>query len=305
MDANKRMLFELEHNLKSKGEIMPVIEASCQAKEILKNRGFEQVVRDFNNARDITGYGEFSSGLFEGAELFPEKDYTVKYQEKHTVYPLGIGVIVPKNKWKAIAGKIHTESDGQSFNSVQFMKSIIHLDTLGFVIHSDEGDLETNIEHELMHIDNDLYSANNMLLRRINCDIRQGIENEIKRELIAYRNELTKKADEMAQFLANKRMIFYASWLSQYIPDPYIIAMTLMPLREKIEPAVKAMEHLVKEIPSSLLTPILFSIGSTPEEINSGKVSSVLDEIVSLSDFHSKQGLDLGAVKDKLRGKGY
>jgi len=311
----ERFLYQLSRNLRSKTDIQPIRDASDEAKEILLKEGFEQVVRDFNNTRHLVGYDEFSLEDFEDAVLFPDIEYAEAYQRKHTVYPVGIGVIVPVVQWQSIARKIRTDSDGQAFDDIQFRDSSLHLDKLGFIIHSENGDLETNKEHELMHVDNDVYSANNTLLRRFNQGlefegtyVKNRIENEIKRELIAYRDELVGKVDEISTFLANGRLGFYVNWLAQHLQHPKTkqeIAYLLSPLRQKVQPATEAMEYLTSEVPSQLLTPLLFSIGSTPEEIRAGKVISVLDQIVELVDLYSKRDLRIEQLYDGIKQKGY
>lgn len=311
----ERFLYQLAHNLKAKAEVQPIRDASDEAKERLQTEGFEQVVRDFNHTRHLVGYDEFSLSDFEGAVLFPDAEYAETYQRKHTVHPVGIGVIVPVPQWQSIARKIRTKSDGQAFDDIQFRDSLVHLDKLGFIIHSENGDLEINKEHELMHVDNDVYSVNNTLLRRFDQGLRfegtyiqNRIENEVKRELIAYRNELTGKADEMGTFLANGRLGFYVDWLAQHLQHPQAgqaIACLLSPLRQKVQPATEAMEYLTTEVPSQLLTPLLFSIGSTPEEIKTGRVISVLDDIVRLADSYSRRDLIIEQLYDGIKQKGY
>jgi len=314
-EQTERFLYQLAMNLKSKTDVQPIRDASDEAKETLQREGFEQVVRDFNHTRHLIGYDEFSLDDFKSAVLFPDTDYAGKYQRKHTVYPVGLGVIVPVHQWQSIARKIKTKSDGQAFDDIQFKDSLVHLDKLGFMIHSENGDLETNKEHELMHVDNDVYSANNTLLRRFDQGLKfegtyvqDRIENEVKRELIAYRNELAGKADEMGVFLANGRLGFYVDWLAQHLQHPQArqaVAYLLSPLRQKIQPATEAMEYLTTEVPSQLLTPLLFSIGSTPEEIKAEKVISVLDDIVRLADSYSKRDLRIEQIFDGIKQKGY
>lgn len=311
----ERFLYQLAHNLKAKADVQPIRDASDEAKDSLQREGFEQVVRDFNHSRHLVGYDEFSLSDFEGAVLFPDTEFAQTYQRKHTVLPVGIGVIVPVPQWQSIARKIGTKSDGQAFDDIQFRDSPVYLDKLGFIIHSENGDLDTNKEHELMHVDNDVYSANNTLLRRFDQGlkfegtyIQDRIENEVKRELIAYRNELVGKADEMGAFLANGRLGFYVNWLASHLQHPQAaqaVAYLLSPLRQKVQPTTEAMEYLTSEVPSQLLTPLLFSIGSTPEEIKSGKVISVLDDIVRLADSYSRRDLRIEQLYDGIKQKGY
>lgn len=311
----ERFLYQLGQNLKSESDVQLIRDISDEAKETLQKEGFEQIVRDFNHTRHLVEYDEFSIDDFEGAILFPDLEYAEAYQRKHTVYPVGLGVIVPVPQWQSIARKIKTKSEGQAFDDLQFRDSPIHLDSLGFIIHSSEGDSEINKEHELMHIDNDVYSANNTLLRRFDQGlkfegtyIQERIENEMKRELIAYRNELIGEADQIGIFLANKRLEFYVDWLSSQILHPQArqaISYLLSPLRAKIQPATKAMEYLTAELPSQLLTPLLFSIGSTPKEIKDGKVISVLDDIVRLAESYSKRDLQIEQIYESVKDKGY
>jgi hypothetical protein len=311
----ERFLYQLAHNLKFNSDVQPVRDASDEAKETLQREGFEQVVRDFNHTRHLVGYDEFSVGDFEGAVLFPDSEYAETYQRKHIVHPVGMGVIVPVTQWQSIARKIKTKSDGQAFDDIQFSDSPIHLDKLGFIIHSENGDLHINKEHELMHVDNDVYSANHTLLRRFEQGLKfegtyvqDRIENEVKRELIAYRNELVGKADEMGSFLANGRLGFYVNWLASNLQHPdaaQAVAHLLSPLREKVKPATDAMEYLTGEVPSQLLTPLLFSIGSTAAEVKDGKMISVLDDIVRLADSYSRRDLRIEQLYDGIKQKGY
>jgi len=311
----ERFLYQLAINLRSKTDIQPIRDTSAEAKERLQTEGFEQIIRDFNHTRHLVGYDEFSLSDFEGAVLFPDTECAETYQKKHTVHPVGIGVILPVPQWQSIARKIKTKSDGQAFDDIQFRDSPVHLDILGFIIHSENGDLDTNKEHELMHVDNDVYSANNTLLRRFDQGLKfegtyvqDRVENEVKRELIAYRNELVGKADEMGTFLANGRLGFYVNWLASHLQHPQAaqaVAYLLSPLRQKVQPATEAMEYLTAEVPSQLLTPLLFSIGSTPEEIKGGKIISVLDDIVRLADSYSRRDLRIEQLYDGIKQKGY
>ena len=65
------------------------------------------------------------------------------------------------------------------------------------------------------------------------------------------------------------------------------------------------MEYLAKELPSQILTPLLFSIGSSPEEIRKGEIASPLEEIVNLASCQSSGRLITESIYDLIRLKGY
>lgn len=319
-----RYLSQLEHNLRSLEEVQPVIDVSNTLKHLISEQGFGLVVAEINANMDVMGFRRrLTKKSIEGL-LFPDQDFADEYQQKHTIYPIGVGVIISRKKWKKTKTKIGTESDGYVCYPRFFSESEIGLDKVGFMMHSDEGDEPINKEHELMHMDLVTYSANHPLLVGFvethsysRSSIRVIMENELKGELIAYRNELVGKSEEIANFLAEGRLCFYVEWLTDIFVDYHHYQQELRrrvqnevieavaPLGLKVREATVWMEYLVVNVPSQILTPLLFSLGSPTEDIKRGYITSTLDDIVWLGETFAGDGLPIEKVAEVISGKGY
>ncbi len=321
-EQTTRLLYQLRHNLIPKSETQQIKDYSDEAKDIIRREGFGEVVKSFNYSTTI-GYDKFCLEDFENAELFPDDEFAMQYQNKHTIYPVGIGAIVPIEQWRQTSRKIKMnlsdETDGSVFGSIASRDSRVHLDEICFMILSRGRKLSITKEHELIHVDNNVYSTNDRILGRFNQGIRfegtyiqDRVENRIKKELIAYRNELVGETEDMIVFLSDILLGSYVNNLVSYISNPIVRRATaivlnykLRPLKLKIKSATEAMEYLTKEIPSKLLTPLLFSIGPTLEEIERGKRISTLNDVVRLADAYSKKELKAEQIFEEIKNKGY
>lgn len=59
-------------------------------------------------------------------------------------------------------------------------------------------------------------------------------------------------------------------------------------VKEKIRPAIEAMKILEQKIPQQALTQILYSAGSTKEELEKGELHSPLDDIIAWGEKYQK-----------------
>ncbi|MBU1644447.1 MAG: hypothetical protein KKA62_03325 [Nanoarchaeota archaeon] len=326
----ERFLYQLAHNLKAKAEVAPLVEQSQELKAKIDREGFEEVVADLNRNSEALGRPKFSVSFFDGSTIMPDIEIAANYSKKHTIYPVGIGVTLNPNQ---LGNGLAQEGfgDGIVIAGRELVGSTLGLDKTGFIIIQSGNGADIRAEHELLHVDNYSHSANHTMLKDFPDDYQfdpqsylTRVENAVKAELIAYRNEIVGNLDRVMNDIVrgtvgmaiSRGAAFVAATkyghedpkkLEEEIKPQLLQELTAMmyPLVVKIKPAGESMKYLTQEAPSQLLTPLLFSIGSTPEEINAGKVVSVLDDIVGLADSYSRRDLRIEQLYDGIKQKGY
>jgi hypothetical protein len=328
MSYAARFLYELSNNLKSKADVDRLVETSQRIRTTITERGFKELIADINrNRQHIVGCEPYPAGFFDNSKLMPDPKSSYEYKRKHTVQPTGIGVVLGSNKGGLAPGG--RGGDGLVIAGREMKGSTLGLDQIGFIILTPGDGWKARAEHELLHIDNYSYSNNHALLRDFpdNYKFSTGsfllrVENAIKGELMAYRGELVGRTARVRDDIIKGTVVQAIYRITDYLARtdygdksqaeqaaviPHLqqrLAHSMAPLVSKLNASVQAMEFLA-EAPSRVITPALFSIGPTVEEIERGMIPSVLDEIVALAEVLDSGELTLDQISEGIRQKGH
>lgn len=314
------LLNQLRFNLKLESEIAIVREHSERLIGYFNNQGFEFLVKDLNSEyRLFFGNGqEFSESDFDNAKAYPNQDFVLNYQRKHGLPPLSLCILIAKEKWTDFACKLNLDPMhyGHTIEKRFFKDSILELKT-GISFHLNRN-LESDVEFENLHSDGSLYSETNSICSKISPQkllipplAILTFEYLILNDLCAWRVE-SPDSESMIDYLT-KRMDYYIRLTPDFLKVPEEMrAKTISAYRtilsdsiERIQSAVIAVYDLESKIGSRLLTPVLFSLGSTQEELSRNHLLSPLIGIKNLNDYINSGEITKAQIQQILTEKGY
>ena len=292
------LLNQLSTNLLSSLETDIMVEHSSIVRVLLATKGFRLLVDDMNEVRKQIGNGQlFTEDDFKGATIFPDEDYIRFHTEKHTLPPLSFGVNIPEDKWNDLAVKLNLNigSMGQSIYPQFFPNSTLGLNKSGITFHIDRGKI-SDIELELLYNDNTLYSRNHPIAQEMKAErlVDQNLailimEHLTLSSLVSGRSyspeDLTVKLVNRCYSLVENIPYWLGIKKDQIEPGKKAYRTIFQPSIDEIYDAVKATFELDKMIGPGLVTPFLFSLGSTVDELKGNHLLSPLTGIKNLHTY--------------------
>ncbi|PIN87339.1 hypothetical protein COV19_00460 [Candidatus Woesearchaeota archaeon CG10_big_fil_rev_8_21_14_0_10_44_13] len=313
------ILGSLEKNLRPYDEAMAIRENSRRIKDHIKNRGFGGLAEDLNEMAPFFGFEpSFNKRDFEGSVCYPDRAFEEEYKKKHFLPLIGWGVLVPMKKWANLANKLAQPPTqlGKTIDYVLFQKTSLGLESTGISFHA-KRDINDNLEYDSLYHESGLYSEIAALCSQIftnkirYCFLAQiTFDHRIVRELGAMRAE-NMKPEEMKRGLMGcieQNVENIPCWLN--VPEAVIeqtrdlYAGVFSEIFLRIPRAVDAVSELKEKI-GPMLTPMIFSAGSTEQDLEKEIILSPLRGICRLRDYVRSGDINQGQIKGALEKIGY
>jgi len=313
---------QLRTNLKGADELTELLEVSKEVKASILERGYGGFVGELNEVRRLIGNGElFEESDFEGAEVYSDERFSQVYTEKHTLPPIGFGVLLPESKWDNLARKLNCPSKfgGKSVDGCFFRGySSSGLEIVGVNFHINRG-LDSDIEFEFLFSNPLYYSDSFREAMKMNPEklrspqyLMLAFEHTLIKDIAAWRADSDFIEDKVVEKLKSRPREFVGSFLEglHLSPGEFAIGMgAFVPVLggavERTPAAVYAAAELDKTIGIGLTTPILFSLGSTQEELGRHHLLSPLIGIASWNKYINSGKINTVEVKKVIEQKGY
>ena len=261
----------------------------------------------------------FEISDFDGATAYPDQAFEEEYAHKHTLPPLSFGVLIPERKWPAVSRKMNIMPDQGGNNLIRrlFTQSVLGLDKTGISFHIDTGSHEDQ-EFELLYNDRALYSNSHELAATISMEklihpdlVQVVFEYVLFAHLCASRAD-SKEVDDLVATI-NRRLDFYIALIPSWLGLPpnkveegqNAYRALLTGLRQRIAPAAQATYDLDQRIGASLVTPIMFSLGSTKEELKKHYCFSPFNAMTLMRSYIDTRKIRPKQIVDILKYKGY
>lgn len=315
------LIGQIRSNLRSFSETTVLREKSSGVRRFINAHRYSEFVKDLNNSRLQIGSGQpFIEEDFHEASVYPDRGFIDSYTKKHTLAPLSFGILINQNKWDDVARKLNLDPKhtGQSLEGLLFNNSIFGLDDVGVTFHLDRG-VSTDVEFEVLHADIGLYSETQGYARRITPEklvtphlAILTFEYLILTDLCAWRSDPDTTPESLIDYLQN-RVNYYIECIPQWLqlPETHVKEAKLAyrtilgGVVQNIPPAVDATFELDKKIEPKLVTPILFSLGSTQEELGRNHLLSPLIGIKNYGIYIENGDIKPDQIRDILMKKGY
>ncbi len=315
-----QILNQLEINLRSSAETESIRKRTRAIVEYLKRGGYSDLADDINRSwrhRNST----FFERDFEGALVYPDSEYSVKHEQKHSVAPLSFGILIPVNNWESFSRKLNLDPRhyGQNLDKFAFENSIFGLDQTGVTFHVNR-EIESDIEFEILTSDISLYSNTFNSAKQITREklqnpvlIKLALEYMILSDLCALRVEPTFNSEKLSGYLQN-RVGYYIDLFIDALNLPHqsfkdqgrkAFRDMMQDTIERIPSAVHSTYSLDDKIGTRLVTPLLFSLGSTKQEFQRNHLLSPWIGIISAYEHLTNGDIKQNEIESILRNKGY
>lgn len=312
---------QVKSNLRSVQEMGELRKQAEHVVKYLSDNGFGALATELTEMFSKQGTDlSFSESDFGDSTVYPDEDFSEEYTKKHTLSPLSFGVYVEQPRWYALARKLGFDPTQreQSFDKSLFQKSIMSLDKLGISLHVDRGRKE-DLEFTLLRQDSGLYSSTHERGRRL--EPRKLLVPEyaimtfeylILSDMAAHRAEPDAPQEVITGYLVNRVNSFISltpHWLGVpgHLTEETILTYeTIMgETIDRIPEAVDSMYWLQAEIGDGLLTPVMFSLGSTENELALNHLLSPLIGIKKFRDYTESGEIKPEQIKQIIVDKGY
>lgn len=315
------LIDQIRKNLRSSSEVAVFRERSGSVKKFIDEHRYSEFTKDLNESRRGFGSGQlFTKEDFQGALVYPDSRFIRNYTVKHTLAPLSFGILVDPNRWNDVARKLNLDPkhNGQSLESKLFRNSIFGLDEIGVTFHVNRG-LQTDVEFEVLYADIGLYSETQSYGRRITPEKLMNpplailtMEYLVLSDLCAWRADPESTPESVTNYLQN-RVNYYITLIPQilglpetHIKEAEVAYRTILEgVVQNIPPAVYSTFELDKKIKPKFVTPILFSLGSTQEELKRNHLLSPLIGLKNYSTYFRTGDIEPVQVRNILVEKGY
>jgi hypothetical protein len=316
------LLNQIDKNLRSASDVKQTAECSQEIKDMLSEGDYTGLVADLNKASDRISDGsqEFDEEDFQGSLVYPDEEFSEWYKEKHTLPPLSFGLLIPPERWKVMSRKLnlYPRHEGQSLDSIFFEDSEIGLQMTGITFHLDR-DARSDVEFEVLQKDIELYSAIQSEAQRITprkltqpVSAQLIFEHMLLSDLCAWRTDPDHDAETLTGYL-HDRLNYYIQQVPTWLKlPPEFVSQTKTAysaiLREtfrRIPDAVNAAYTLDATIGTQLTTPVLFSLGSTEEDMARMHLLSPLLGLKNFQTYLEQGDITPSQIIDRLHKKGH
>ena len=313
------ILSQVRNNLHPFSEIEERRRKARHVVEYLTKNSFEALVRELNDNLKVPDSSKgFSLSDFEGSEVYPNDDYDKRHKEKHTLPPLSYGISMQRPQWFNLAQRLGFDPTQreQAIPKEMFEGSTMALDELGVSFHIKRGE---DFEFALVRRDCTLYAKTHQLGGAI--DPRKLTKPHLAMlifeyltlaDMGAHRTDPSCNGESLSRYLTNRLDVVSEAipgWLglpSGMARETSRVYRSLMQGTEKrIPEAVASMYWLQEEIGDRLLTPVMFSLGSTPNEIAVNHLLSPLIGVIKLCEYVASGEVKPEDIEEIIAGKGY
>ena len=316
----KDILYQMETNLRDAREIRPAQEATKQWKERVKNRGFSSLVAIINREMKHLLAEELTSEDLRDAEVCPTPEKMIEHELKHGLPALSLGVAIPKERWPSIQRKFKMREtcQGISLSEYGFSANSLGLDATGLTMHraSEERAYQ---EFQQLYEDQTAYSRSfkafaEFSLRKITVpwELGMALLCRTKRDLCAGRYEegREKKRETLVRYL-NMYGQAYGDGVMRHSDHATLLAFqslyrgVVSEIIPDIPHAIEATYALEEQIGASIVTPLLYALGTIEARGKTTHFRSPLKGIIKAREYFESGELRTEDITQILERKGY
>jgi len=260
-----------------------------------------------------------SPDYFVGAKVYPTSNYGERYMRKHTLLPVCPTLVVRGDDVQKVKEVLNVGDicRGHSFSAGFFKDSKLGLNDVGLAFNF-EGDENVGVEFQNLYTDIAVYHETLLFFRSVETLSRPETmilhyEMSLLTDLSGMRADPFYKERDVGGFLEHRldEYIGAESQLAGEGAERFKLAVRnlvcQLGVSERISQVGRVFWELEDLIGDALLTPILFSLGSSREDVGEGRLNVVLPlkSLVSWQEHISRGNISLDEVREILVEKGY
>lgn len=234
--------------------------------------------------------------------LVPSENYRHKHELLHCLPPTGFGFALTHEHWCGLLKKARLPKDVRGcLVKFMYVRNGSSIEQRLIFIEKDTKEIESYLEHEMIHNDRDVYSLNQPAISKMTSPLFEAyiLEMFYVDELNAGKNYSFSTRKPLNQFY-DEHIFTYST-----IKKPELRESIGAAIRQKLTGAQEALREMMQTQIRPYLTPLLYSVGPKWENARKGRFHSSLEDIEQWHNCLHKGEIRLNKVKEILVNKGY